>query len=91
MNLTSFSSVDATVGFPFQCSIPPKTFLDPEDGEADALSLELRLADRPPVNIGSWLAMDGLKLHGVPLEVDLQFAPQHLLLAARDHQGLSCL
>ncbi|CAK6970710.1 uncharacterized protein LOC122974897 [Scomber scombrus] len=85
----SIPALMATVGFPFQYSIPPKTFLDPEDGEADALSLELRLADRPPVNIGSWLAMDGLELHGVPLEVDLQFAPQRLLLAARDRQGLS--
>ncbi|XP_042258881.1 uncharacterized protein LOC121890548 isoform X2 [Thunnus maccoyii] len=87
--LQSIPALMATVGFPFQYSIPPKTFLDPEDGEADALSLELRLIDRPPVSVGFWLAMDGLELHGVPLEVDLRFAPQHLLLAARDRQGLS--
>ncbi|KAM7367084.1 hypothetical protein PAMP_015009 [Pampus punctatissimus] len=87
--LQSLPALMATVGFPFQYSIPSKTFLDPEDGEADALSLELRLIDGPPVSVGSWLAMDGLELHGIPLEVDLQFAPQHLLLAARDHQGLS--
>eukprot|EP00064_Thunnus_orientalis_P007596 superscaffoldBa00000854_g7618 len=87
--LQSIPALMATVGFPFQYSIPPKTFLDPEDGEADALSLELRLIDRPPVSVGFWLAMDSLELHGVPLEVDLRFAPQHLLLAARDRQGLS--
>ncbi|KAM7378196.1 hypothetical protein PAMA_013205 [Pampus argenteus] len=87
--LQSIPALMATVGFPFQYSIPSKTFLDPEDGEADVLSLELRLIDGPPVSVGSWLAMDGLELHGVPLEVDLQFAPQHLLLAARDRQGLS--
>uniref|UniRef100_A0A8P4KJE8 Peptidase S72 domain-containing protein n=1 Tax=Dicentrarchus labrax TaxID=13489 RepID=A0A8P4KJE8_DICLA len=87
--LQSIPALTATVGFPFHYSIPPKTFLDPEDGEADALSLEIRLIDGPPVGVGTWLALDGLELHGVPLEVDLQFAPQHLLLAARDGQGLS--
>lgn len=79
----------ATVGFPFLYSVPPKTFIDPEDGEADALSLEIRLIDGPPVSVGTWLALDGLDLHGVPLELDLQFAPQHLLLVAQDRQGLT--
>lgn len=87
--LQSLPVLMATVGFPFHFSIPPKTFLDPEDGEADALSLEIRLIDGPPISVGTWLALDGLELHGVPLEVDLHFAPQHLLLAARDGQGLS--
>ncbi|XP_037617003.1 uncharacterized protein LOC119483053 [Sebastes umbrosus] len=87
--LQSIPVLMATVGFPFHFSIPPKTFQDPEDGDADALSLEIRLIDGPPLSVGTWLALDGLELHGVPLEVDLQFAPQHLLLAARDGQGLS--
>ncbi|XP_034528972.1 uncharacterized protein LOC117804741 [Notolabrus celidotus] len=30
-----------------------------------------------------------MELHGVPLEVDLQFAPQNLLLVAQDRDGLS--
>nr|XP_019947919.1 PREDICTED: uncharacterized protein LOC109632858 isoform X1 [Paralichthys olivaceus]XP_019947920.1 PREDICTED: uncharacterized protein LOC109632858 isoform X1 [Paralichthys olivaceus] len=79
----------ATVGFPFLYSIPPETFLDPDDGDADALSLEIRLIDGPPLSTGTWLALDGVELRGVPLEVDLHFAPQHLLLVARDRQGLS--
>lgn len=79
----------ATVGFPFHYSIPPKTFLDPEDGEADTLTLEIRLIDGPPISTGTWLALDGLELHGVPLEVDLHFAPQHFHLAAQDRHGLS--
>lgn len=87
--LQSIPVLMATVGFPFHYSIPPKTFLDPEDGDANALSLEIRLIDGPPISVGTWLALDGLELHGVPLELDLQFAPQHLLLAARDGQGLS--
>ncbi|XP_044041411.1 uncharacterized protein LOC122870992 isoform X2 [Siniperca chuatsi] len=87
--LMSIPVLMATVGFPFHFSIPPKTFLDPEDGEADALSLDIRLIDGPPISVGTWLALDGLELHGVPLEVDLQFAPQYLLLAARDRQSLS--
>ncbi|KAI3366407.1 hypothetical protein L3Q82_000564 [Scortum barcoo] len=87
--LQSIPMLMATVGFPFHYSIPPKTFLDPEDGEADALSLKIRLIARPPISVGTWLALDGLELHGVPLEMDLQFAPQRLLLAARDAQGLS--
>ncbi|KAF0029687.1 hypothetical protein F2P81_018792 [Scophthalmus maximus] len=87
--LQSIPVLVATVGFPFLYSIPPETFLDPEDGEADALSLEIRLIDGPPLSVGTWLALDGLELCGVPLEVDLQFAPQHLLLVARDRLGLS--
>ncbi|XP_078021195.1 uncharacterized protein LOC117249027 isoform X2 [Epinephelus lanceolatus] len=87
--LQSVPVLMATVGFPFHYSIPPKTFHDPEDGAADALSLEMRLIDGPPISVGTWLALDGLELHGVPLEVDLQFAPQHLLLGAQDRQGLS--
>lgn len=87
--LQSIPVLTATVGFPFHYSISSKTFLDPEDGEADALSLEIRLIDGPPISVGTWLALDGLELHGAPLEVDLRFAPQHLLLTARDRQGLS--
>ncbi|KAL7371130.1 hypothetical protein ABVT39_019778 [Epinephelus coioides] len=87
--LQSVPVLMATVGFPFHYSIPPKTFHDPEDGAADALSLEMRLIDGPPISVGTWLALDGLELHGVPLEVDLQFAPQHLLLGAKDRQGQS--
>lgn len=86
--LQSIPVLMATVGFAFHYSVPPRTFLDPEDGEADALSLEIKLIDGPPVSVGTWMALDGLELHGVPLEVDLQFAPQHLLLAAWDSQGL---
>ncbi|XP_047431255.1 dystroglycan 1-like [Mugil cephalus] len=82
-------ALTATVGFPFHYSIPPRTFVDPEDGEADALSLEMQLTDGPPDGVGTWLALDSLELHGVPLEVDLQFAPQDLLLVARDRHGLS--
>ncbi|KAG7496234.1 zinc finger protein 768-like [Solea senegalensis] len=89
--LQSIPVLMATVGFPFLYSIPSKTFLDPEDGEADALSLEIRLTDGPPLSVGTWLALDGLDLHGVPLEVDMKFAPQHLLLVARDRQGLSTM
>ncbi|KAJ8007163.1 hypothetical protein DPEC_G00114690 [Dallia pectoralis] len=86
---TVFQSIPplmATVGFPFHFTIPPWTFRDPEDGAADSLVLELSFVDGPPV---SWVALDGLVLHGVPLEVDLRFAPQQLLLVARDNQGLS--
>uniref|UniRef100_A0A4W5JYC1 Peptidase S72 domain-containing protein n=1 Tax=Hucho hucho TaxID=62062 RepID=A0A4W5JYC1_9TELE len=79
----------ATVGFPFHYTIPSRTFLDPEDGAAESLSLELMFIDGHPVTLGSWVALDGLELHGVPLEVDLQFAPQQLLLAAQDNQGLA--
>ncbi|CAL8242192.1 unnamed protein product [Merluccius merluccius] len=79
----------ATVGFPFRYSIPPNTFLDPEEGEADTLSsLDMRLLDGPPPHLGSWLALDGLELHGVPLEPDLNFAPQRLILVAHDREGL---
>ncbi|XP_028287065.1 uncharacterized protein LOC114452117 isoform X2 [Parambassis ranga] len=85
----SVPALMATVGFPFLFSIPPRTFVDPEDGEADALSLTLHLIDGLPVSVGNWLSLDGLELHGVPLEVDLQFAPQDLLLVARDSQNLS--
>ncbi|XP_008301175.1 uncharacterized protein LOC103373135 [Stegastes partitus] len=87
--LQSIPALMATVGFPFHYMIPPKTFVDPEDGEADTLSLEMWLINGPPVSVGTWLALDGLELHGVPLEVDLQFAPQDLVLVARDSQGLS--
>ncbi|XP_029486414.2 mucin-3B-like [Oncorhynchus nerka] len=87
--LQSIPLLEATVGFPFHYTIPSRTFLDPEDGAAESLSLELTFIDGPPVTLGSWVALDGLELHGVPLEVDLQFAPQQLLLAARDNQGLA--
>uniref|UniRef100_A0A3Q1F3U5 Uncharacterized LOC110967438 n=1 Tax=Acanthochromis polyacanthus TaxID=80966 RepID=A0A3Q1F3U5_9TELE len=87
--LQSIPALMATVGFLFHYTIPPKTFVDPEDGEAGALFLEMQLIDGPPVATGTWLALDGLELHGVPLEVDLQFAPQDLLLVARDSQGLA--
>lgn len=85
----SIPALMATVGFPFHYSIPSRTFLDPEDGEADALSLEMQLTDGPPVSLGTWLALDNLELHGVPLEVDLQFAPQDLHLVAQDRHGLT--
>lgn len=87
--LQSIPLLEATVGFPFHYTIPSRTFLDPEDGAAESLSLELMFIDGPPVTLGSWVVLDGLELHGVPLEVDLQFAPQQLLLAARDNQGLA--
>ncbi|KAM9402160.1 uncharacterized protein ACWYII_029387 [Salvelinus alpinus] len=87
--LQSIPLLEATVGFPFHYTIPSRTFLDPEDGEAESLSLELTFKDGPPVTLGSWVVWDGLELHGVPLEVDLQFAPLQLLLAARDNQGLA--
>ncbi|GLD63064.1 uncharacterized protein AKAME5_001471700 [Lates japonicus] len=87
--LQSVPVLMATVGFPFHYSVPPQTFLDPEDGEADALSLEISLIDGPPLSLGTWLTLDGLELRGVPLEVDLQFAPQRLLLVARDRRGLN--
>ncbi|XP_041725135.2 uncharacterized protein LOC121555368 [Coregonus clupeaformis] len=87
--LQSIPLLEATVGFPFHYTIPSRTFLDPEDGAAESLSLELRFIDGPPVTLGSWVALDGLELHGVPLEVDLQFSPQQLLLAARGNQGLA--
>ncbi|XP_069012854.1 uncharacterized protein [Embiotoca jacksoni] len=87
--LQSIPTLTATVGFPFHFSVPPKTFVNPEDGEAPALSLEMQLIEGPPVSVGTWLALDGLELHGVPLELDLQFAPQDLLLVAWDTRGLS--
>ncbi|CAJ1054921.1 uncharacterized protein LOC122870992 isoform X1 [Xyrichtys novacula] len=78
----------ATIGFPFHFKIPPMTFLDPEDGDAHALFLEVKLIDGPPFSIGTWFSLDSLELHGVPLEVDLQFAPQDALLIAQDKEGL---
>ncbi|XP_055087497.1 uncharacterized protein LOC129457370 [Periophthalmus magnuspinnatus] len=61
--LQTIPALTATVGFPFSYSIPENTFVDPEDGAADALSLEMRLIDPPPPSVGSWLSLDGLKLH----------------------------
>lgn len=87
--LQSIPLLEATVGFSFHYTIPSRTFLDPEDGAAESLSPGLTFIDGPPVTLGSWVVLDGLELHGVPLEVDLQFAPQQLLLAARDNQGLA--
>lgn len=82
-------ALTATVGFPFLYSIPQNTFVDPEDGAAHALSLKMTLIDPPAPDVGSWLSLDGLELHGIPLEMDTRYAPQHVLLSARDKDGLS--
>uniref|UniRef100_A0A3P8ZCY6 Peptidase S72 domain-containing protein n=1 Tax=Esox lucius TaxID=8010 RepID=A0A3P8ZCY6_ESOLU len=82
------TSIDV-IGFPFHYTIPSRTFVDPEDGTAESLVLDLSFVEGPPVYFGSWVALDGLALHGVPLEVDLKFAPQQLLLVAQDSEGLT--
>ncbi|XP_019898229.2 uncharacterized protein LOC109614952 [Esox lucius] len=87
--LQSIPPLVATVGFPFHYTIPSRTFVDPEDGTAESLVLDLSFVEGPPVYFGSWVALDGLALHGVPLEVDLKFAPQQLLLVAQDSEGLT--
>uniref|UniRef100_A0A6Q2Y8E3 Peptidase S72 domain-containing protein n=1 Tax=Esox lucius TaxID=8010 RepID=A0A6Q2Y8E3_ESOLU len=86
---SSIPPLVATVGFPFHYTIPSRTFVDPEDGTAESLVLDLSFVEGPPVYFGSWVALDGLALHGVPLEVDLKFAPQQLLLVAQDSEGLT--
>lgn len=79
----------AIIGFPFHYMIPSATFQDPEDGETGSLSLQLLFIDGPPLPEQSWLTLTGLQLHGIPLEVDLKFSPQHLFLVATDRYGLS--
>lgn len=79
----------AVIGFPFHYTIPSGTFQDPEDGETGSLSLQLHFVDGPPPPEQSWLGLTGLQLHGIPLEVDRKFSPQHLVLVATDRHGLS--
>uniref|UniRef100_A0AAV2IYS1 Uncharacterized protein n=1 Tax=Knipowitschia caucasica TaxID=637954 RepID=A0AAV2IYS1_KNICA len=89
--LLTIPALTATVGFPFSYLIPENTFVDPEDGAADSLSIQMTLIDPPPPSVGSWLFLDGLELHGIPLEIDTPFAPQHATLLSRDKGGLTIL
>ncbi|KAL2102960.1 hypothetical protein ACEWY4_002128 [Coilia grayii] len=87
--MESLPVLKGVVGFPFHYTIPSGTFQDPEDGETGSLSLHLLFVDGPPPPEQSWLALTGLQLHGIPLEVDRKFSPQHLVLVATDRHGLS--
>ncbi|KAJ8374079.1 hypothetical protein SKAU_G00046590 [Synaphobranchus kaupii] len=89
--LQSMQVLQATVGIPFRFFIPSGTLLDPEDGRANAFTLEISSLDGSPIGPESWLGLDQRRwlLHGVPLDSDLQFSPQQLLLLARDSTGLT--
>ncbi|XP_015207509.2 dystroglycan 1-like isoform X4 [Lepisosteus oculatus] len=81
----------ATIGLLFEFSIPADTFSDPEDGTADNLTMKIRPSDGSPSGPESWLTLDHKQrlLSGYPLDSDMLFSPQELLLIARDSGGLS--
>uniref|UniRef100_W5NDW6 Dystroglycan 1 n=1 Tax=Lepisosteus oculatus TaxID=7918 RepID=W5NDW6_LEPOC len=81
----------ATIGLLFEFSIPADTFSDPEDGTADNLTMKIRPSDGSPSGPESWLTLDHKQrlLSGYPLDSDMLYSPQELLLIARDSGGLS--
>ncbi|CAL8338454.1 unnamed protein product [Arctogadus glacialis] len=79
-----FHTTESQAPAGFVWNLSGEAFLDPEDGEA----LDMRLLGGPPPHLASWLALDGLQLHGHPLEPDRRYAPQLLVLVARDREGL---
>ncbi|XP_041113332.1 uncharacterized protein LOC121319704 [Polyodon spathula] len=81
----------ATIGFPFQYTIPPNTFSDREDGSTTNLTLAMGAADGSPSGPESWVRLDQTQhiIQGYPLETDLQYSPQKFILTAVDSGGYS--
>ncbi|KAK1168920.1 dystroglycan-like [Acipenser oxyrinchus oxyrinchus] len=81
----------ATIGFPFQYTIPSNTFSDREDGNTTNLILAMAAADSSPSGPESWVRLDQTQqiIQGYPLETDLQYSPQTFILTAMDSGGYS--
>lgn len=89
--IQSIPVLQATVGIPFHFFIPSGTFLASENRSANLFTLEISSLDGSPTGPESWLRLNQRRrlLHGVPLDSDLRFSPQQLLLLARNSAGMA--
>uniref|UniRef100_H3AFZ1 Peptidase S72 domain-containing protein n=1 Tax=Latimeria chalumnae TaxID=7897 RepID=H3AFZ1_LATCH len=83
--------ITATVGNPFNFSVPADTFFDQEDGGSRNLTLRVISIDGSPSGQESWVKLNQSQqiLYGYPLETDFQYSPQEFMIIAMDSGGFT--